>query len=156
MAREGLDSLHYPEIHGVNIREYQPGDEEGIRNLIRPIWDEIFDEEEKPSLEDIKDIEGNYEFFLVGEGEKEIVGTTGVKTYQKDVGQLARVYVKEEKRGDGLGEKFLEEAIDYCAERYEEVVLKTDPKMDSAGFYRKFDFETYDFKDGKIWMKKKL
>lgn len=136
----------------MKIRKANNKDKEKIKELIKEVLEEIFKSKAK-GLEDLDNIEDNFESFWVVEDKGEIIGTLGLKN-EGDV-RISRMYIKQTERGKGVGSKLIKKALDYCNNRFKRIFLTTYPQMNSKGFYEKIGFKEFK-QDEQIWMEKML
>ena len=135
----------------MKIRIAKRQDIKKIKKFVSSILEEIFSSPAK-NLEDLDNIEKNFELFLVAEEDEEIIGTIGLKN-ERDA-RISRMYVKKSKRGKDIGKQLLMELFDYCKGRFNRIFLTTYPQMESMGFYKKFGFKKFK-QDERIWMETK-
>src|SRR3989338_4749488 len=131
------------------IRNYKTKDKEQVKSLIKEVLKEIFGSAE--NLEDLDNINKNFQLFLVAEDNGEIIGTLGIKN--EGDARISRMYVKKEDRRRGVGRALMEKALSYCEGKFKRIFLSTYPQMNSQGFYKKGGFRVYK-KDERIWMEK--
>jgi GNAT superfamily N-acetyltransferase len=94
-------------------------------------------------------------FYIMVHGE-EVVGTVAVKKVDNETAVLKRLYLKSSLRGNGLGSRLIEKALEFCKERrFKKVELDTYKRMQSAiNLYKKKGFIA-DKEDGEtIYMHK--
>ena len=131
------------------IRNYKNKDKEQVKSLIKGVLKEIFGTAE--NLEDLDNINKNFQLFLVAEDNGEIIGTLGIKN--EGDARISRMYVKKEDRRRGVGRALMEKALSYCEGKFKRIFLTTYLRMDSRDFYKKFCFKVYK-EDERIWMEK--
>lgn len=74
----------------------------------------------------------------------EPVGACGVKAFRPNIAELKRLYVLPEVRGNKLGARLINAAVDYSkAHGFEKMYLDTDPGLTHANNI----YETLGFKD---------
>ena len=133
----------------MKIRKATKEDKVKIKRLISMILRDIFNS--KPEgLEDLDDIEKNFDLFLVIEENGKIIGTAGIKD-----AKISRMYVKKSERGRGIGKKLMQKLFDYSASKFKRIFLATYPQMNSQGFYKKMGFKVFK-RDEQVWMEKIL
>ena len=135
----------------MKIRAYKKKDKEPIKEFISSILMEIFNVNYTEGLEDLDDIDNNFDVFYIIEKNKEIIGTIGVKN-QRD-GRISRMYIRKSERGKGYGRRLMEKALDFCKNKYNRLFLTTYPQLNSYGFYKKMGFKEFK-RDKRIWMEK--
>ena len=118
------------------IREYRPGDEDGINAVIKSVFDEygwLWD----PKTEnlDTYDIEAHYHNrdggFWVLEEDGEIIGTVGLRGKSRDLCVLYRVYVPAAHRGQGHGRALFHHAVDTARNLgYKKMEIWSDKTLD--------------------------
>ena len=148
----------------VNIKNFCREDKEGVKRLISSIFMEIFNYE-RSRLEDIENVDKNYDKFLVAEEGGKIIGTIGLCKKGKSAGEIRRMYVAKEYRRKGVG-TLLYNKIEAFSKKNGIIilVLSTAPEMrDAIEFYTKNGFDiTEETKQSdkspyrRIFMEKKL
>ena len=118
------------------IREYRPGDEEGINAVIKSVFDEygwLWDP--KTENRDTYDIEEHYHRrgggFWVLEDDKGIIGTVGLRGKDKELCVLYRVYVPSSYRGKGHGRTLFNYAVNTARSLgYKKMEIWSDKTLD--------------------------
>jgi|TARA_Y100000034_G_C6887015_1_gene407387 N-acetylglutamate synthase-like GNAT family acetyltransferase len=134
------------------IRKAINNDSEKIKKLVKETLEEIFNSPAE-GLEDLENINENFELFLIAEDDGEIIGTVGLKN--EGDARISRMYVKESKREAGIGKQLIGKVFNYCNGRFDRIILTTYPQMKSEQFYNKMGFKKFK-QDERIWMEKKL
>jgi len=99
---------------------------------------------------DLRDIESSYFLrgghFAVMERADKVIGTVGLVPISSDAVELRKMYLLRDFRGDGLGRRLLEYALDTArSSGYGRVTLETSEKLvEAVGLYRKYGFEPYE------------
>ena len=111
------------------IRPYQPGDELDIAHVIRT----VFEEHGFPWQPD-----GGG--FWVMESDGAVVGTVGIRRIDDELCDLCRLYLLAEHRGQGLGKRLLQKAIDEARLLgYKQMEIWSDKRLEvSQEMYRRF------------------
>lgn len=119
-----------------SIRPYRPGDEPGIGNVIKTVYDEYGwpwqpDGHNRDSFE----VQDHYYErgggFWVLECCDEIVGTVGIRQIEEDVCDLCRLYLLPDHRGKGFGKKLYQHAIQEATKRgYTKMKIWSDKRLD--------------------------
>lgn len=135
----------------MGIRQYDPKDKKQIKRLVISVLKEIFNSAK--GIEDLGNIENEFEVFFVAEKDGEIIGTLGIKN--EGDARISRMYVKKTERGSGIGEELMKRAFRYCQGKFERMFLTTYPQMNSASFYHKMGFKEFK-RDERIWMEKRI
>ena len=84
--------------------------------------------------------------FLVFNSEQIVVGCFALRRFEKEIGELKRMYLKQEARGQGIGAMMLQKALSIGVKLgYTRIRLDTLPSMTSAiGLYQKMGFYEID------------
>ncbi len=129
--------------------------------LISKVLFEIFNSEPR-KLTDLKNIKKHYfennGIFYVAEDDGKIIGTIGVLREKKDVARLSRMYVSNDYRKQGIGQKLLDKIFGFCENKdYKKIILSTYPEMKAAiKFYEKNGFKEYKREGVRIFFKKNI
>lgn len=80
--------------------------------------------------------------FLVQSGDK-FIGCAGLRLLQPGVGEIKRLYLRNEARGKGWGRKLMDQLIAFARTKdYQSLVLDTLPSMQAAiGLYQSAGFK---------------
>lgn len=122
----------------LEIRKYQSSDAIGVKALIDGVLAKEFPREaEAFPTDDLDDIATSYgkvgEAFFVASRDGKVVGTIAVKQEDERTAFLRRLYVESAHRGQRLGGRLVDRAIEFCREAgYDEVIIKTTSSMQSA------------------------
>ena len=139
----------------IAIRKYKHRDQEQIKNLIYSVLKAIFHSTPK-GLEDLNNIEKNFEKFWIAEEKGKIIGVIGFKI-KKEEARISRMYVKKEFRERKIGKLLMNNLLGYCKKRgFRKIFLTTYKQMNSEKFYKKMGFKTTKKKDDIIFMEKLL
>jgi N-acetylglutamate synthase-like GNAT family acetyltransferase len=133
------------------IREYKIEEKDKIKDFIIGVIKEIYNSQEVFGIDDLENIEKEYEIFLVVERNGEIVGTAGIKN--EGDARLKRMYVKKDEIGKGIGEELIKKSIEHCKGKFNRIFLTTHEQIGSVDFYKKMGFEVFKV-DEKIWLEK--
>lgn len=120
------------------IRTFKSPDTSHIRNLIRTIFRQEFESDQKAYPEtDLEDISQSYgglrETFFVLEDNGRIVGTAGVKEDSNSSALLRRFFVHPSCRGQGYGSMLVGMAIEFCKiNGYKHIVFRSTNRMAQA------------------------
>jgi GNAT superfamily N-acetyltransferase len=134
----------------MKICSYNPEDKDEIKKFVSKNLEEIFHSPAK-GLEDLDNIDKNFELFLIAKEKKEIIGTIGVKK-EYNCARISRMYTRKAKRGKGIGKALMKKALEYCTGKFDRVFLTTYKQMGSAGFYEKMSFKVFKKEGDVIWM----
>ncbi|MEE9525866.1 MAG: GNAT family N-acetyltransferase [Candidatus Woesearchaeota archaeon] len=132
----------------IKIRGYQEKDTESIIKLVHEILFEVFNAEAR-NIEDLKNIKKEYfekkGVFYVAEDDGKIVGTIAAEKETDRIARLKRMFVKKEYRKQKLGQRLLDQLLEFCKKKgYEKIILSTYPQMKAAiEFYKKNGFKEY-------------
>ncbi|OGX02996.1 MAG: hypothetical protein A3G87_05025 [Omnitrophica bacterium RIFCSPLOWO2_12_FULL_50_11] len=122
----------------IEIRKYQRNDAKGVKALIDGVLANEFPREaEAFPTDDLDDIASSYgkvgEGFFVATRDGKILGTIAVKQEDARTAFLRRLYVDSASRGQRLGGRLVDRAIQFCREAgYHEVIIKTTSSMQNA------------------------
>lgn len=101
--------------------------------------------------DEIRDIKNQYSrpdglIFLVFNDQNDPVGCFGIRKFEEGIGELKRMYLKDEARGQGLGKRMLKDAVKAGkALGYLKMRLDTLPSMNAAiGLYKSLGFYEID------------
>ncbi len=130
-----------------SIKSYSPEFQNSIEDLILPIQQVEFgfaiSREEQPDLIDIPGMfqAGNGNFWVALDGDR-VIGTIGVIDINNRQIALKKMFVAEEYRLQGVAQKLMDVANDWCIEkRINSIFLATNDKMLAAqDFYTKNEF----------------
>jgi len=121
---------------GPVIREYKPGDEDGINLVIKSVFDEygwLWDPKTE-NRDTYAVIEHYHErgggFWVLADGD-EIIGTLALRGKEGDLCGLYRVYLLADRRGKGLGRVMFRYAIERAKEMgYCKMEIWSDKTLD--------------------------
>src|SRR5690348_17303927 len=105
----------------ISIRRFSTEDRDEVLGLIQGIMNREFaqDAHAYPTA-DLDDIETTYgnlgEAFFVAVNGKKIVGTVGIKKEDDRTALLRRLFVSPDYRGQKIGEKLIQRALQFCEE----------------------------------------
>ncbi len=122
----------------MKIRPFQEGDETAIKELITSILNEEFQLEKRAysetDLEMISKVySGERNAFLIGEVDREIVGTVAIKEDDRRTALLRRLFVDPDYRGKKYGSRLVDEALAFCRNKgYKKVVFRGTAGMSAA------------------------
>lgn len=134
----------------MRIKKAANKDRVKIKRFVERILLKIFNSPAK-NLEDLNDIEKNFEIFWVVEKDGKIIGTLGIKN--EGGARVSRMYIQKSERGKGIGTQLMNKAFDYCKDKFSRIFLTTYPQMNSEEFYKKMGFKVFK-KNEQIWMEK--
>jgi len=122
----------------MKIRKYKKEDEKKVQKMILSVLREIY-HKTLPEWENFED----YSLFLVAEEKEKIIASLALKKKSKKIVKLKRMYVKTSFQRKGIGQKILEEAINFCKEkRFQKIILTTySPMKPAIKFYQKNGFK---------------
>lgn len=156
------------------IREIQKQDNPQIANVIRTVFIEDDFPKTGTAFEDkqldfmFESYEKSKAVYFVVENNGKIVGGAGVSKLaatEENICELQKMYILNEARGNGLGNKLIQLCLDKAKEfGYEKCYLETLPTMKVAQhLYQKLGFEYLDKQLGNtchtschVWMIKDL
>lgn len=156
------------------IREIKPEDNVQVATIIRSILEDLGVPKEGSAYADkgLDDMFATYNVprsaYFVVEEDGNILGCAGIApldNYEGNVCELQKMYVVEEARGRGLGEKMISVCMDKAREfGFDKCYLETMPYMKAAQkLYQKNGFEYIDAPLGDtghyscpVWMLKEL
>jgi len=133
-----------------SIRPAKNEDIPFIKNVVFTVLSEYgLKHDENGKDRDLSDIEENYfkrdGFFgvLVRNTTKEIVGTFGLFSIDKEVCELRKMYLLKGARGKGFGKSMLDRAISIARKKgYKKITLETiSPLKEAISLYKKFGFK---------------
>lgn len=119
-----------------SIRPYRKGDEAGIANVIKTVYDEYgWPWQPEGHNRDSYELEEHYHQrgggFWVLEHRGEIVGTVGIRQIEEDVCDLCRLYLLPNHRGKGLGKRLYHHAIREAKRLgYSKMEIWSDKRLD--------------------------
>lgn len=122
----------------MQIRRFEPKDQEGVRDLIEDILAKEFESGHKAySYCDLDSISrvygGKREAFFVLEDDGKVIGTAGVKEESKEAAIIRRLFVLPSQRKKGLGGLLLDRAIEFCKKNgYKDTTFHAATPMVSA------------------------
>lgn len=122
----------------MKIRPFQKGDETAIKELITSILNEEFQLEKRAysetDLEMISKVySGERNAFLIGEVDRQIVGTVAIKEDDRRTALLRRLFVDPAYRGKKYGSRLVDEALIFCRSKgYKKVVFRGTAGMSEA------------------------
>jgi GNAT superfamily N-acetyltransferase len=139
----------------VEIRPFQPHDQEPVRDLILAGLEEYWgtlDESKNPDLQDIAD---SYRdgIFLVACLEQQIVCTGALLPRSAETAEIVRMSVARHLRRQGLGRQMLAELCSRAYRRgFRQVILETTATWKNAiAFYQAFGFQISHFADCDVY-----
>ncbi len=138
----------------MKIYYYNKKDKEEVKKFVSENLEEIF-HSPASGLDDLNDIDDNFELFLIARENNKIIGTIGVKNEQ-GCARISRMYVSAGERGKGLGTILMKRALEYCNGKFKRVFLTTYERMNSVGFYEKIGFKVFKKENDVIWMERFL
>lgn len=136
----------------MKIRKYQEKDNKQVKEFIETVLTELFGKTIIKEWENFQD----YAIFYIVEDKGKIVGSAALKNERNGIGKLKRMYIDKEDRNKGLGQKLLNNIINFAIKnKFKKLVLSTSTKLEAAfKFYQKNDFRVIknpdfkrDFKD---------
>lgn len=136
----------------VDIRPFEPTDQQAARALIlaglSERWGTI-DESANPDLDDIEGFYGSGNFF-VGFLDGELFATGGLIPESDSTVRIARMWVAKRLRRAGVGSQMIEYLLNLAPRRrFRKIVLETtDAWQDAILFYSKHGFRICDRRDG--------
>ena len=122
----------------ISIRRFAENDHDEVVALIQGIMAQEFaqDAHAYPTadLDTISDTYGSLgEAFFVAVDGKKIIGTVGIKKEDTRIALLRRLFVSADYRGQKLGSKLIQRALQFCEEvGYDEFVFRTTSRMTQA------------------------
>lgn len=132
----------------IQIRPYQPGDDEGIKALINAVLEEYEIGVTVDEAQDIRNISRYYDFnngggFWVLEDEGNVVGTIALHRIDDEVCCFARFYLHKDYRGKGWGSKLWHHRAEYLTSLpYKKAYATTHHKFQRAiRFYDSHGYE---------------
>lgn len=129
------------------FRDYQPGDERGVQQLIAEVLAEVDLELDPAGIDrDLADIQKSYiergGMFKVIVSEARIVGSFGLFPEGQKVFELRKMYLLPEFQGQGLGHRMMREALAIAREKgAQAIVLESNAKLTRAARL----YQTYGF-----------
>lgn len=136
----------------LNEFSIQPANNNDIPSIKNVVFTVLIEYGLKPDStgkdKDLEDIEENYfnrnGYFgaVLNNNTKEIVGTFGLYTIDKETCELRKMYLLKEARGKGIGKFMLTTAINIAKEKnYKKIILETiSPLKEAISLYKKFGF----------------
>ncbi len=140
------------------IRTFKPADQQAARALILAGLGEHFgwvDETRNPDLEDIA---ASYappcRTFLVAVAGDTLVGTGALRRTDRQSGEIVRVSVRRDWRGQGIGRLLVARLLEQAREQgLKRVVVETNNDWyDAIGLYRRCGFVPYAEDDESIYL----
>lgn len=132
----------------IHIRQYRPGDDEQIAQLINSVLEEYEIGETVDEDEDMKNISSYYNFengggFWVLEDGGKIVGTIGLHRISATECYFARFYLHKDYRGQGWGSKLWHHREEYMKKfNYTKAYATSNHKFEDAiQFYETHGYE---------------
>lgn len=122
----------------ITIRRFAEEDHDEVVALIQGVMAQEFSEDTHAyptaDLDSIKETYGGLgEAFFVAVDGKRIVGTVGIKREDDRIAFLRRMFVSPDYRGQKIGSKLIERALQFCEEvGYGEFVFRTTSRMTKA------------------------
>ena len=148
---------------GTHIRPFMPGDQATARRLINDGLGERFgyvDETRNPDLDDIAAYHTAHSHtFVVAERNGGLVGTGGlVVELGGATGQMVRVSVRSDLRGQGVGRAIVEHLLDVARMRgLKRVWMETNAGWTSAiRLYERCGFAQYAHTSGLVCLERKI
>lgn len=142
----------------MKIEEYSDRYQQQVKNLVISIHEEFgfpYDFKLDYDLEDPGKFYTNVggAFFILLDDNR-LLGTVAIKKISKKNAELKRMYLLKEYRGQGLGSKLLDEAIEFCrGKAFKKVNLDTNIKQIGAQkLYQKKGFQISKIKGNTIFM----
>jgi N-acetylglutamate synthase-like GNAT family acetyltransferase len=137
----------------VIFQEYTQEYKNKVKRFVKASVERVFAIRAK-FLKDIDRLEQEYELFYIAIDKSFVVGTIGIKD-EETFAMIARMYVRETYKGQGIGSQLLKYALDYCkTKNFKSVILTTDRKMGSIEFFEKRGFKIYrENENGKVWLR---
>jgi GNAT superfamily N-acetyltransferase len=91
---------------------------------------------------DISKVNEEDQIFLVAYATNKAAGCGGMKEYDKNTGELKRIYVRKEFRGKGIARGICEKLEKIASRReYKQIILETGTKQpESMALYRKLGY----------------
>lgn len=82
------------------------------------------------------------QIYLIAYARHQAAGCGGIKEYDKNTGELKRIYVRKEYRGQGIAHRICNQLEQKAVQRnYKQLVLETGTKQpESIGLYRKMGY----------------
>ncbi len=134
-------------IPSTAFRDYQPGDEQGVQQLVAEVLAEVDLEFDPAGIDrDLADIQTSYiergGMFKVIVSEERIVGSYGLYPEGETVFELRKMYLLPEFQGRGLGHHMMQDALAIARERgAKAVVLESNSLLARAArLYRAYGF----------------
>jgi len=120
---------------------YKKENNKEVKDFILHNLEEIFNSPAK-GLNDLDNINKNFQLFLIAKENSKIMGTIGIKK-EGNCARISRMYVDRLHRGAGIGKILIKKALEYCKWKFNRVFLTTYERMGSAGFYEKMGFKIF-------------
>jgi len=129
------------------LRDYIPGDEEDVFRIVKHVlagYGLATNPEETDA--DLKDIYASYlsdgGAFRILQCDGKVVGSYGLYPTTRQACELGKMYLLPELKGQGLGEKMMEDALRVAKDMgFVEMTLETNSCLKEAlGLYRKYGF----------------
>lgn len=132
----------------IQIRPYQPGDDEQIRAFINAILEEFDIGQTVDEDEDMQNIAAYFDFengggFWVLEDDGKIVGTIGLHRLDEESCYFSRFYLHPDYRGQGWGSKLWHNRAEYMKPfNYKKAYATSNHKFeDAVRFYETHGYE---------------
>ncbi len=133
----------------MKIVPFEEKHKEQVRNLIFDVLEGEFGHHSKSGRPDVKNISEHYQkdsksnFWVALDENDSVVGTIALSNLNENIGNLRRLYVKTEMRGQGIAGKLFSVLLDFAkGHGYKEIYLSTwETATDALRFYEKHDFE---------------
>ena len=83
---------------------------------------------------------------ILAKDKKKLIGCIGLRPFRNKIAEMKRMYVDEEYRGKGIGEKLLKSFLEKARQlKYERIWLDTLPELKAANsLYKKYGFKEMD------------
>ena len=139
----------------VEIRPFQPEDQEPVRDLILAGLEEYWGTLDESKNLDLHNIVDSYRdgIFLVACLEQQIVCTGALLPRSAETAEIVRMSVARHLRRQGLGRQMLAELCSRAYQRgFRQVILETTATWKNAiAFYQAFGFQISHFADGDVY-----
>src|SRR3989344_8691096 len=134
-------------MDNLQIEEYSVQYQQQVKDLVISIHEEFgfpYDFKLDYDLENPGEFYNNAGgIFYVLISSELIVGTVAIKKINNEIGELKRMYLLKEYRGQGWGSKLLDRVINFCKEkRFKQIILDTNIKqIEAQKLYQKKGFK---------------
>jgi GNAT superfamily N-acetyltransferase len=149
-------------MQGVQIREFEPGDQSAARKLILEGLGEHFGYIDEACNPDLDDIMAYYivpgHIFLVATLGENLVGTGGLVLQDESCARIVRVSVRRDSRRRGIGRALVMRFIAVGRERQvARIWVETNEDWHAAiNLYHRCGFREYERQDGCVYMELNL